>query len=350
MFLTSFNHFRALAIVLIVASHCFALSNWNIDTIYEQYIACLITGGTVYFVFISGFLFHHVFYTRYNYFNFVKKKTARILIPYLVLSLLTLFVYFVLKEPPPKASDFFVGDGIFDTRIKPVLLYLMSGATWVPYWFIPCIMLIFALSPLFIAFIRAKFTTQLTLIILLFIVSIVMHRPIGNIGPIQSTLYFIPVYMIGIFCSVHKQRIYALLKGRDVWLLGVALFIAALQLTIYGGGAWGSFHKEMFELSRIDLLLPQKIVLCLFFMALLERYKDVDSQALNLLATSSFAVFFLHPFVILFFDKTQLFSYFPIQGGFLYPMVVITVTFISIILALLIKKTCGKFSRNITGW
>jgi len=42
--------------------------------------------GTALFVFISGFLFHHIFYSRFNYRAFISRKIKDVLVPYLVLS------------------------------------------------------------------------------------------------------------------------------------------------------------------------------------------------------------------------------------------------------------------------
>jgi peptidoglycan/LPS O-acetylase OafA/YrhL len=61
MHLNSFNHFRAIAITFIVAGHCFGLTGMAITSMMEKTIANLLLGGTSLFVFISGFLFHHIF-------------------------------------------------------------------------------------------------------------------------------------------------------------------------------------------------------------------------------------------------------------------------------------------------
>ena len=58
MFLTSFAYYRGIAIVLIVIGHCYGLSGWTFASYPERVLANILTGSTVLFVFISGFLFH----------------------------------------------------------------------------------------------------------------------------------------------------------------------------------------------------------------------------------------------------------------------------------------------------
>jgi len=53
MRLVSFDYFRGVAILFIVAGHSYG--PWGINTLPEKILSNLITGGTALFVFISGF-------------------------------------------------------------------------------------------------------------------------------------------------------------------------------------------------------------------------------------------------------------------------------------------------------
>jgi len=70
--LQSLVYFRGIAIVLIVAGHCYSISGWHIGTTGDRFLANLISGSTTLFVFISGFLFHHVFYPKFQYGKFME--------------------------------------------------------------------------------------------------------------------------------------------------------------------------------------------------------------------------------------------------------------------------------------
>ena len=85
MQINSFNHFRAIAIIFIIAGHSFGIVGMEFDTLLEASIRNIIKGGTSLFVFISGLLFHHVFYQKYHYKNFFIKKCNHVLVPYLIL-------------------------------------------------------------------------------------------------------------------------------------------------------------------------------------------------------------------------------------------------------------------------
>ena len=85
MFLNSFNHYRAVAIVFIVAGHSYDLAGVVVDTFIERFVANFLQGGAALFVFISGFLFYHIFYKRYTFRGFIKGKLINLLIPYSIL-------------------------------------------------------------------------------------------------------------------------------------------------------------------------------------------------------------------------------------------------------------------------
>jgi len=47
--------------------HLNTLSGIKFESVHENILRNIITGGTFNFVFISGFLFNSVFYNRFNY-------------------------------------------------------------------------------------------------------------------------------------------------------------------------------------------------------------------------------------------------------------------------------------------
>lgn len=65
---------------------------------YNKVIYNFINGGTGMFVFISGFLFYSVFYKKFEYKNFIKKKFQNVYIPYLLLSSITIVNVFFIEK------------------------------------------------------------------------------------------------------------------------------------------------------------------------------------------------------------------------------------------------------------
>ena len=62
----------------------------------------------------------------------------------------------------------------------------------------------------------------------------------------------------------------------------------------------------MFEYGGLDLVLPQKLLLCLAFFGLLERCRDHRSEVLTLISATSFAIFFLHMIFLMVLKKIDL--------------------------------------------
>lgn len=348
MFLNSINNFRAIAILFIVAGHCFYVSNINPSDFWESLVYTLVNGGTIFFVFISGFLFHHLFYRKYEFILFFKSKIKRLLIPYTILSLLPIVLCFKFK-PNYWGSDVTTQSyGILFNYFASTLKYFISGEHMVAYWYIPFALLIFLFSPAHIAYIKLSFHKQIGILISLFIVSSLIHRPSEYLMVFHSLIYFTPVYLLGILCSIHKESIYLKLKGLDLILLSCALGFASLEVYL---GNQGNYFKEFFVYDGLDLMLFQKTFLCLFFMVWLHRFEDYSGKYVNIIATTSFTIFFLHGYFIwlLNFTKSSLdihFSY----PWIAYLSITLFLICISTCTSLAFKKLLPKYSRYIIGY
>ena len=108
MFLTSFACYRGSAIVLIITGDCYGLSGQTFAPYPERVLANILTAGTVLFVFISGFLFHQVFYPWFDFRWFLTKKQRSKATPYLLWFTLALVLNLLTHTPLP---DRFVGPG-----------------------------------------------------------------------------------------------------------------------------------------------------------------------------------------------------------------------------------------------
>lgn len=157
-FLYEINYFRGVAILLIVLGHMrgYVVNNFNvhlsvnaIKNNYRYFVAyeeVLITGATAFFVFISGFLFYHIFYQRgFNYKNFIKKKVQNIFIPYIIMVSL-LFLLLLCNEINLHINSDFILHNL-----------LMAGA----FWYIPFIMVIFLFSPFFCCLLNVLINNKL---------------------------------------------------------------------------------------------------------------------------------------------------------------------------------------------
>lgn len=350
MRLVTFDYFRGVAILFIVAGHSYGV--WQINNFADKVLANLIGGGTSLFVFISGFFFHYIFYQNFHYKSFMVKKLKNVFIPYLFFSLSGVIYHMVILEFLPYAD--MLGTNNIDTFadfIEMIAIYLWTGRIAHAYWYIPFILIIFTISPIFIKYIKLSRALRISVFLLFLIAAMFIHRPVENLSPFHSVLYFIPIYMLGIICSIDRESVIEFIKGKSVAVGLVVLLLAVLQAVFFEG--YGNTHKEaIFSYDGVDIILLQKIALCFFLLSLLQNYEKHHIPVLKLLASSSFAIFFIHPWIVKIFSDTGLLAflgkYFPDIVVFFITVPLIVI--ISLLIAYLVKLGLKSKSHFVTGW
>lgn len=346
MRLKYFDYFRAIAIVLIVAGH--STPPWAIDSIPEMVFANVITGGTALFVFMSGFFFHHVFYKNFHYQHFLIKKSKNVLLPYIILSIIGFFLIIIFLDMPHQLLTRELNEP-YDI-LALLTQYLWTGRTLTAYWYIPFIMIIFFMSPIFIIYIKLSIHQQVVIFLFTLCASMLIHRPLANLSPIHSVIYYFPIYLFGIIFSIQRYRLLGYLKNK-VLILGIAVIIISLvQVVFYG--TYKNFHKESIaSFNGVDIIIIQKILLILFFLAILQRIAKKEIPILKYIASISFPIFFLHPFVLFFFSYYSVVNYVTFLPGIvIFAIKTMLVLGVSIILANLIKFILHSKSIYIIGW
>lgn len=289
----SLTIFRAIAIVFVVFSHADALGALSMDTLPELIVWNLLSGATTMFVFISGFLFHHAFVSRFVFGPFITKKIKNLFVPYVVLSCIAVAI---------GCSDVVMENFSGDFGMLQMGAYMLaSGHATIAYWFIPFALMLFALSPLHMKFVTLRLRTQMIIVGVLFVIAVLIHRPELNLGPVQNLLYYMPTYLLGMMCSQHREAADPLLKRLTWPLLAAMMGLVTLQSAL---GVSGNYFKPMFEFDGLDLMLMHTVCLCLFLMAFLSRFPTFRSRTIDLLADTSFAIFFLHPIVLELFKQS----------------------------------------------
>lgn len=349
MRLHAFDYFRGIAILFIVAGH--SVWTWNVEFFYEKIIVNLISNATVFFVFISGFFFHYVFYKNFTFIHFMKKKLKNVFLPYFILTLCGMIYYAVSSEPFPFLTYLYLGGFKYWYDYIPVtFLYLGTGRIMHAYWYIPFIMLIFIASPIFIWHIRRTLITQLSIISVLLLISVVVHRPYENLSPIHAVIYFLPVYMLGMTCAIKKDNVLKLIENKALALGGIVLLLAIIQVSFYDNYA-GFYKKEILSYSNIDLNLLQKIIASFFFLSFLYKYENCELHWLKYLANSSFAIYFIHPWVIWFLGKSLVIYHLKFLPGFIVFLITASLGLsLSLLIAIALKKIFRGYSKMIIGW
>lgn len=153
------------------------------ESFYGKVFANLMTGGTTFFVFISGFFFHHVFYQKFQYKQFILKKVSNVLLPYTLLTIAGIVCFVFYLGHPPHADTFITNQlNNWHQYIRLGILYWGTGSILDAYWYMPFIMIIFALSPLFIKQIQLPTKVQVGLFLFLLCISSLVYRPSQNLS------------------------------------------------------------------------------------------------------------------------------------------------------------------------
>ena len=335
----SLEYFRAIAIIFIVAGHFFPVTGVEASNLFELTIQNIIFGGTTLFVFISGFLFHHVFYKNFSYGQFLRKKVKVIVLPYLFFSLIPIIYYSMKNINAHLYFDIQVVN-YFSLAFK----YFITGSSLQIYWYIPFIMLVFLLSPLHIRFIKVNFGSKLVVVTIMVVISIFLHRSIGNYNILHNFIYFAPIYLIGIMASIYKSRIYKFFNGKEYYILALVFSLAFFQA--YNGDV-GSYHKAPFQYDGVDLMLLQKLSLSLFFMLWLHNFERTRNKFLEFIAATSFTIYFMHAFLLWVISSFN----FRFDGNWVeYIVLVAFIIMLCSATAFITKKGFKKRSRYIIGF
>jgi hypothetical protein len=330
--------------------HTYLYVGMQFDTFIEYVVMNLILGGTSLFVFISGFLFHHIFYKKYQYHRFISGKFKNVATPYLILGVIPIFLQILYK---PDAFDGYfapMADGIWGAYVVPYLKYYWTGRFMIGYWYIPFILVTFLLSPLHIQFIQLRQKTQIILILVFSLVSALMHRPLDNLFVFQSVLYFTAMYLLGIFCSIHRAKVYEFLQNKT-WILCLLVLLFAL-IESYDGEV-GSYHKAPMPTGAIDWMFMQKICMCLLLMTFLAKYESWHNKIVEYSAATSFTIFFLHPLVMtscnVVINKYFGYSLY-VDSWAVYILYTVLVLAVCIAIAKVVKTLIPNHSRYIIGY
>jgi peptidoglycan/LPS O-acetylase OafA/YrhL len=336
-FLRYIHNFRGFAILTIVATHIIAALQWRNETI-EKITYILIGNGTVYFVFIAGFLFQFLS-SKYEYKKYLSKKLQYVILPYFFISILAIQLCLVEKiYTPPDWFQYHFSDWSLPGQI---LMYFLTGAHLPPFWFIPMITIFYIISPVLIWVDRHPKSYWILPILL--VITAIIPRAQYNANPIQSFVHFLSVYMIGMFCSRYRDKIFVVLKKKYVWLLISFVILTILEFTITPR------PTAINSLSKLILCVLIIYFLWLFELRLPKRFHEL----MGFLAELSFGIYFLHGYFIIAYsgaaNKFEFNSFWTEANLLSFSLIFLFSVGASIVSLLIVKKIFGKKSRFIVG-
>jgi peptidoglycan/LPS O-acetylase OafA/YrhL len=218
----------------------------------------------------------------------------------------------------------------------------------IAYWYIPFAGLLFIASPLYLKFIKLDNKKQIAIIVVGYIISGIVHRPEYNINHIQSLIYFSPAYMLGIWSSINKDLIYEKLKNKEIYLLAIIIILGYVQGVVLDHPE--GYHKPLLEFKGIDITIYQKIFIIYFFMVFFHRFEGKRFIVLDFMARYSFAVFFIHGYILTAIMDFKEANNIEIHTGIIgLLLITFIITMVSAIIAHTIKKIIPNKSRMIIG-
>ncbi len=251
-----------------------------------------VTGGTAYFVFISGFLYCHLFHGRKSLPSFLQAKAQNVLQPYLWFAVPLAFAQMLREKLSVDLAV--MGEQVPRALFGELVLYIATGAAAVPYWFVPMIFLIFLASPAFDTFIRLGPRERAVVFAASVVTALIVHRS-STLDPVQNMLYFTPYYLFGILCAQYRQRFTALASHGLALAAAAVSAIVALLVGVLGNVE--NVHAQPFA-PELDLMFVQKLAGIVLLCGLLHRFGRYAGGVFANVAAMSFAIFFLHPVVI----------------------------------------------------
>lgn len=345
MYLRYVHSFRAVSIVIIVAGHALFSLAWSADSVMHDLLLDLLDGGTVLFVFVAGFLFHHLA-GRYRYRDYLTKKVTNVLLPYLVVSIPAVIytVYFTdLTDDRPQLAD-------TSEAYQGFWLLLKGGATFnYPLWFVPMITVFYLAAPLLIQFVRHP--RLYLMLVPLIPLSMLAHRT-DELDTLTIALYFLPAYLAGMCASQHRAQLETFLdrRGPLLCVAWLAMALTMFALLDHHGNYYGlaPFSQEH---GPVDWMFAQKLLMCFALLALLRRFDERGKDRLRFLGDISFTIFFVHGYVLfaVLVASNRLIGGPP--PGNLFTTLLLTVTALGVAAAgtILIRRWFGSRSRHLIG-
>jgi len=330
MFLSHIHNYRAFAIIGIISAHTLHAFQWNDHPLLFKFLDTIFNQSSILFFFIAGFLFQYLS-KRFEKWNFWKKKVQYVIIPYLILSVPSLYYYTQI------AIQDNTWTGFYDYSLaKQIFFFLITGKHLAPFWFVPTITIFYVFSPLFI---KADHDKRIYWLLPLFMaISFYIGRD-GGLGPINKAAYLFSIYLFGMFASANHEYLLKIVKKYNIILLIMVIFLIVANTLITGYGQY--------------FIYLSKLIMCPLLVYYLYASRNFFGNRLNYLGHTSFGLFFIHAYVLpaikIFYLKYTGHLDFPEGNLMSYILLTLSVTLMCLIIIYLSQKITRGYSRMLLG-
>jgi peptidoglycan/LPS O-acetylase OafA/YrhL len=330
---TYFQKLRALAIIAIVIIHTISGDKDSI-IIFREFI----NFPVAMFFFISGYFIRmHSFQKEESSKRFILKRLKRILIPYIIWSLISLI--FVQK--------------FYHFNIKLVMINLITGQIVNIYYFIIVLTQLIIITPLLISTLNHKtikyYLLLLTPISLLALYILELGFGIIIISPYYAlpfTIWFF-FYYYGIIVGNNQGIEQKIVQSFSIYLI---LYVICILLSIIEGyvilNKYGLYDFAISQIKMSSFLAS--LFLINVFIGIKRYYKPNKLKMLSIIGDYSFGIYLIHIFIIQAINKIAILFKLPSFHWLL--ITLITIMLSCLYMRLTIKLIGKKNSKNLLGF
>lgn len=336
-FLWHVHYFRAFAVMAVVILHSWVVPMPHRDRDYAQSInhirELLFHDSSIFFILISGFLFHHLS-VKFSWSKHVVAKLSFVVCPYLFITSLVFAWGYVRGTSETLGGWSTYGE------------WILSGKAQIQFWYMPFICIVYAFSPFLLSLSRDVLKR---LVVLSFILPLLGTRE--GISPFGGTLlYFLPIFVIGYGISAFYIFWFRWIEKSH----GLLLTMILLSTTWLVYSLWWDVEPRWGICQlRESVFYIQKLAISLLAIHLLQRLPE-RIFLLDRMARASFGMYFLHTFIQGDSIKYRMYDFFGSRA----PWLLLPASLIFVFLVLIacwitvevLAKILGKYSRYLIGY
>ncbi|CDF78239.1 acyltransferase 3 [Formosa agariphila KMM 3901] len=343
-FLKHFHYFRGFAIINIVFAHLISYSpapSSLIDSSRTELLnslrEILFHNSTIYFLFVSGFLFYYLS-SNFRINAYYKNKLKNVIVPYILISTLLLLI---------KSFRSFDQFNINEFSIE-WFNNIIYGKSQLQFWYIPFISIVFLISPLLLL---VPYNIRIKAFPLILLLPLLGTRTGTNITFYQF-LYFFPIYIIGMHTAMRYEKLVFFIKKYFTLVIIISI-TSTIMILLFMIFDWESEYG-IFSITE-GLFYLQKISFTIIILKYLKSLQYKNLTVLNDFATFSFGIYFTHLILNGVLIKVKLILLELVANYsevFLAPLIItysIILIFINLEVLKLIKKIFKKKSRFLVG-
>lgn len=341
--------YRALAIILIVAAHSWALPIFYYTpdfslaprlVLLSSVTETLFHDGTIIFALISGLLFSLVLKAR-GWKRFYGSKMNYVLLPYIVMT----FVYTLIHWKITWVGFFEIKPDNLQGYLLAALHNIPRGLGGFHLWYIPVLLVLYVVTPIINHIVSRQYYLLMGVIILALLFA-------SRVWPQFSwltVLYFLGPYTIGVIIGAHYKKSLQFIRQHSMCLLMVLSITSVFSVFFYEI----EFEYLGFVSIRESIFYLQKLAMAgLLLVAIYYMEKNLPAW-LDKIGNYSFPLYFIHPalaiLAVKFLKEQGLLSDNPWYVIALGSALLLYVISASMLISLLIKKLTGKYSRMLIG-